>query len=89
MIPLGLGGAATVRIGTYMGRGDWKQAQRITRIAFLCVLVPAIIHAILLILAKDFIGRAVTEDHVVLEIVSKLIPFVALNQVLDFWSQAI
>ncbi|HVR97427.1 MAG TPA: MATE family efflux transporter, partial [Thermoanaerobaculia bacterium] len=83
MIPLGISGAATTRVGNAIGRGDMPGARRS---AVICLLVGAgvmTIFATLFATVPRLLSGFYTEDTATLAVAAALLPIAAVFQVFD------
>ncbi|KAI1875522.1 uncharacterized protein JN550_001808 [Neoarthrinium moseri] len=82
-IPFGLGVAASARLGNLLGAKRPADARRAAHCAaVLSVVFGALILAVLMA-SKDVFGRLFNDDPRVVELVSKVMPYVALFQIAD------
>lgn len=83
MVPLGVSGAASVRVGNAIGRQDMPGARRS---AAACLLLGAgvmILFALLFALLPEPLARLYTRDAAVIAMAATLLPIAAVFQVLD------
>jgi MATE family multidrug resistance protein len=83
MVPLGVAGAATTRVGNAIGRGDLAAARRA---AAACLVLGAGAMACFAVLFAAFpgaLGRLYTQDPAVIAVVTALLPIAAVFQVFD------
>jgi MATE family multidrug resistance protein len=83
MVPLGISGAAAVRVGNAIGRGDMPGARRS---ALACLLLGAgvmVFFALLFGLLPVPLARLYTKDAAVIAMAATLLPIAAVFQVLD------
>ena len=83
VIPMALGSAAAIRIGNYVGAGDYAAAARVAWIAFRLSLGYGITVSVLLILARHGVVAVYSDDDAVLRLAAALIVIVAVYQVFD------
>lgn len=83
MFPLALGMAASIRVGYNIGAGDLQRAAIAARLALALSVGCGLIGVVVLVLLRDWIPLAFTDDPQVLPIASTLILFVAGYQVVD------
>lgn len=82
-VPFGLGVAASARIGNLLGAQRPQETRRAAHCAaVLSTIMGALILAVLMG-TKDVFGRLFNDDDRVVELVSKVMPFVALFQIAD------
>ncbi|ORY59599.1 MATE efflux family protein [Pseudomassariella vexata] len=82
-IPFGLGVAASARLGNLLGA---KRARDAERAAHCAAILSAILGALILTVlmsTKDVFGRIFNDDERVVELVSEVMPYVALFQIAD------
>ncbi|XP_017550412.1 multidrug and toxin extrusion protein 1-like isoform X1 [Pygocentrus nattereri] len=72
MIPLGVQGAACVRVGNALGAGDTAGAILTSKVSLICAAVLAIIQGLVLGSTKTVIGFMFTSDESIAELVSEL-----------------
>ncbi|XP_049558393.1 multidrug and toxin extrusion protein 1 isoform X1 [Orcinus orca] len=82
-VPLGLGVAASVRVGSALGAGDAQQARHSCATALLCAGVCALVTGILLAALKDVVAYAFTSDKDVVSLVSQVMPIFAPFHLFD------
>ncbi|MHC4935030.1 MAG: MATE family efflux transporter [Planctomycetota bacterium] len=83
MIPLGIGAAATTRVGNLIGEGRLKRAKRAAWTAIgLGVLVMAA-SGLLFVTMRHELGRIFTDDPELLALTSAVLPIAAAFQVFD------
>ncbi|XP_065754145.1 multidrug and toxin extrusion protein 2-like [Phocoena phocoena] len=83
MVPLGLGVAASVRVGSALGAGDAQQARHSCTTALLCAGVCALVTGILLAALKDVVAYAFTSDKDIVSLVSQVMPIFAPFHLFD------
>jgi len=83
MIPLGIGAAASVRVGQEIGREDAGAAQRAAGAALMLGLVFMLGTALLFLGFPTVFGRAFTDDAGVIRVVALLLPIAGVFQVSD------
>lgn len=83
MVPLGVGQAATVRVGRAIGAGDLSAARRAALAAFYCGGGFMLGAAALFLVAPRVLARSYTQDPAVIELATRLIPLAGLFQVFD------
>eukprot|EP00069_Balaena_mysticetus_P008788 bmy_19848T0 len=74
LVPLGLGVAASVRVGGALGAGDAQQARHFCATVLLCAGVCALVTGILLAALKDVVAYAFTSDKDIMSLVSQVMP---------------
>ncbi|KAB1264992.1 Multidrug and toxin extrusion protein 2 [Camelus dromedarius] len=74
MVPLGLGTAASVRVGNALGAGEAKQARRACVTALLCAGACALVVGALLAALKDVAACVFTSDRGIVSLVSRVMP---------------
>lgn len=83
MVPVGLAGAITVRVGNALGRGDPTAARRAGRVGIGLSMVFAVISAGVIIAIPETIVGLYTKEPEVVELAVALIFFAALFQIAD------
>lgn len=83
MVPLGMGGAITVRVGNAIGRGDPEGARRAGLVGIGLAAIFGLCSASLMITLPHWIARAYTTDAAVIQLASHLLLFAAVFQVSD------
>ena len=83
MIPLGIGAAASVRVGQEIGREDAGAARRAAGAALMLGLVFMLGTALLFLGFPTVFGRAFTDDAGVIRVVALLLPIAGVFQVSD------
>ncbi|XP_059938767.1 multidrug and toxin extrusion protein 2-like [Mesoplodon densirostris] len=83
MVPLGLGVAASVRVGRALGAGDAQQARHSCATVLLCAGVCALVTGILLAALKDVVAYAFTSDKDIVSLVSQVMPIFAPFHLFD------
>ncbi|XP_051965808.1 multidrug and toxin extrusion protein 1-like [Xyrauchen texanus] len=73
MIPLGMQGAACVRVGNALGAGETAAAILTSKVSLICAAVLAIIQGLVLASTKTVIGFIFTSDVTIAELVSQLL----------------
>ncbi|XP_037402231.1 multidrug and toxin extrusion protein 1-like isoform X2 [Pygocentrus nattereri] len=72
MFPLGIQGAACVRVGNALGAGDTAGAVLTCKVSLTCTAILAVLQGAVLASLKSFIGFLFTDDRQIVELVSKL-----------------
>ncbi|MDE3150964.1 MAG: MATE family efflux transporter [Gemmatimonadota bacterium] len=83
MVPLGVSGAAAVRVGHAIGAGDSARARRAARVSFVCGVGFMSATALLFLSAPGWLAGLFTKDATVVGIASLLIPVAGVFQVFD------
>ncbi|MCZ6503691.1 MAG: MATE family efflux transporter [Gammaproteobacteria bacterium] len=83
VIPMSLGSAASIRVGYFVGAGDFAYARQVSKTAFQISLVYALFTSILLISGRHLITAIYSNDLIVLEVASSLLIIVAIYQIVD------
>ncbi|XP_030632195.1 solute carrier family 47 member 4 [Chanos chanos] len=73
MIPLGLQGAACVRVGNALGAGNTAGAILTSKVSLICAAVLAVFQGLVLGSTKTVIGYIFTSDENIAQVVSKLL----------------
>ncbi|XP_004433089.1 PREDICTED: multidrug and toxin extrusion protein 2 [Ceratotherium simum simum] len=74
MIPMGLGMAVCVRVGTALGAADTMQAKRSAISGVLCTVGTWLVVGTLLSIVKNKLGRIFTNDEEVIALVNEVLP---------------
>jgi multidrug resistance protein, MATE family len=83
MVPLGISGAITVRVGNAMGRGDPLGARRAGLVGMVLATGVGLISAVVMITIPEQIARMYTADREVIELAASLLLLAAIFQVAD------
>ncbi len=83
MIAIGLGVAATIRVGNQKGLKNFKELRRIARSVFLLMLLIDIFFALIFIVFKDFLPWLYIDDFEVVKIAASLLVVAGLFQISD------
>ena len=83
VIPMGLGSAASIRVGFFVGARDLDQSRSVARAALLLCLGYAIIVSIVLLAGRHWIVTVYSNDADVVSLAATLLIFVAVYQVVD------
>ena len=81
--PMALGAAAGIRIGFYVGAGDYPGAARVGRVAFVIALCYALTVSVALVLFRYEVVAVYSRDGAVTGLVAALILVIAVYQVFD------
>lgn len=83
MVPLGMAGAITVRVGNAIGRGDPQGARLAGMVGIGLATVFAVFSASLMFLLPEWIARMYTAEREVIEMAAGLLMLAAIFQVSD------
>ena len=83
MIPVGIGAAASVRVGQEIGRGDASSARRAAGAALATGILFTVMTAALYLAIPSLLGRAFTDDAGVARVAALLLPIAGVFQVFD------
>lgn len=83
VLPAGLGAAASIRVGYYVGAAQLTNARNVAGIAFRVSLVYGVIMSLLLVILRSSLVMLYTNDVEVMQLAAQLILFVALYQIFD------
>ncbi len=83
VLPAGLGAAASIRVGYYVGAAQLTNARAVASIAFRVALVYGVLMSLLLVLFRSSLVMLYTNDLEVMQLAAQLILFVALYQIVD------
>ncbi|ROW00800.1 hypothetical protein VMCG_06446 [Cytospora schulzeri] len=82
-VPFGLGVAASARIGNLLGARKPRETRRAAHCAAILSTVMGSVILAILMGTKDVFGRIFNDDDRVVQLVSEVMPFVALFQIAD------
>ncbi|NXE00509.1 S47A1 protein, partial [Chaetorhynchus papuensis] len=74
MIPLGLGTAASVQVGTALGAGDIEAAKRSSTTSMICTGVFSVIVGAILAATRNVLGYIFTIDREIIDLVARVMP---------------
>ncbi len=83
VIPMGLGSAASVRVGYFVGSDDFDRARFSAASAFRISLAYALLVSILLVGLRHLLVGVYTNDPAVLEVAANLVLLIAAFQIVD------
>lgn len=83
MIPLGIGVAATIRVGHSVGAGDINRARAAAQAAVITAALFGVVVGIVLAIARTLIATAFVTDDAVIALAASVILFVACYQIAD------
>nr|QXO33724.1 multidrug and toxin extrusion protein 8 [Danio rerio] len=83
MFPLGIQGAACVRVGNALGAGDTAGAIRTSKVSLTCTAALAVLQGLVLVSTKTVIGFLFTSDRHIVALVSKLLNVYCVLQFFD------
>ena len=83
VVPMGLGSAASVRVGYFVGAGDLARARFSAASAFWISLAYALLASILLVGLRHLLVGVYTNDPAVLEVAASLVLLIAAFQIVD------
>ncbi|XP_072796214.1 multidrug and toxin extrusion protein 2-like [Vicugna pacos] len=83
MVPLGLGTAASVRVGNALGAGEAERARQACVTALLCAGACALVVGVLLAALKDVAACVFTSDRGIVSLVSRVMPIFAPFHLFD------
>ncbi|XP_057207699.1 multidrug and toxin extrusion protein 1 [Triplophysa rosa] len=83
MFPLGIQGAACVRVGNALGAGDTAGAIRTCKVSLTCTAALAVLQGLVLVSTKTVIGFLFTSDRHIVWLVSKLLNVYCVLQFFD------
>ena len=82
-VPLGISVATTTRVGYWLGRGLHDHAKMAAIVSTIIAFSIGIISSIVLLATKDTFGFLFSENMAVIELVSKILPYLAIFQTMD------
>ncbi|XP_066534496.1 multidrug and toxin extrusion protein 1-like [Hoplias malabaricus] len=83
MIPVGIQGAACVRVGNALGAGDTTGAILSSKVSLTCTAVLAVLQGAVLASLKSVIGYLFTDDRRIVQLVSELLNVYCFLQFFD------
>jgi MATE family multidrug resistance protein len=83
MVPLGVGAAASVRVGRAIGAGDAARARAAAHAAYICGVGFMCVTALAFLFAPRLLASMMTNDPAVVAIAATLIPVAGVFQVFD------
>ena len=83
MVPLGLAGAITVRVGNALGRGEPLAARSVGQVGIALTVITQTVSALLMLLAPRWIASWYTSDPAVIEVAAMLLRLGAVFQLSD------
>ncbi len=83
MLPLGLGMAATIRVGFNVGARDYGRARAAAEAAMLFAAGFAVVAGVVLVFARSWIASAYSTDPAVVALAASVLLFVAAYQLAD------
>jgi len=83
MVPLGMAGAITVRVGNAIGRGDPQGARVAGRVGIGLAAAFALCSASVMLLVPEWIARIYTAEREVIELAASLLMLAAIFQLSD------
>nr|XP_055052618.1 multidrug and toxin extrusion protein 1-like [Misgurnus anguillicaudatus] len=83
MFPMGIQGAACVRVGNALGAGDTAGAIRTCKVLLTCTAVLAVLQGLVLVGTKSVIGFLFTSDRHIVALVSKVLNVYSVLQFFD------
>ncbi|MEM1436846.1 MAG: MATE family efflux transporter, partial [Pseudomonadota bacterium] len=83
VLPMGLGGAASIRVGYFVGAGNLPAARQVCMLALRLALIYGVLVSLLLVLGRQWLVSIYTLDPAVQGIATALILFVAVYQIFD------
>lgn len=83
VIPMGLGAAASIRVGYFTGAQKFDSARHAAGTSYRFALVYALVVSALLVLFRHALVGIYTTDPIVIEIATNLMLFIAVYQIVD------
>jgi len=83
VIPMAFGSAASIRVGYFVGANDFERSRHVAKTAFFMSLCYALAISVVLILSRQHIVTAYTQDPAVLTMAASLLLFIAVYQIVD------
>jgi len=82
-VPYGIAVAASVMIGSSLGKGWSKTARKVVQVVYVLVVVIEIFLGLLLVLLRNYIPLIFTQEPAVIELAASIFPVAAGYQILD------
>ncbi|KAE8624811.1 hypothetical protein XENTR_v10006056 [Xenopus tropicalis] len=82
-IPFALSMAVSIRVGTFLGAGEIKQAIKSAKLSFILTAIPTLVNLFILIGLRRPIASIFTNDNGILSLVIDVMPVCALFHILD------
>ncbi|MFQ6667703.1 hypothetical protein Gotur_033623, partial [Gossypium turneri] len=83
MIPFGLSSAASIRVSNELGAEDPKEARLAARVALVLGVSEGILVGLALVLMRNVLGYAFSNDASVIRYVSTMVPILAASNIID------
>jgi MATE family multidrug resistance protein len=83
VMPMGLGSAASVRVGYFVGAGDFTRARFSAASAFRISMIYALLVSVLLVALRHLLVAVYTNDQAVLAVAANLVLLIAAFQIVD------
>ncbi|TNN17138.1 Multidrug and toxin extrusion protein [Schistosoma japonicum] len=83
LLPLGVGSAAGIRVGQYLGAKSAKGPYSVFSVALTLVGCWALPYVGILIVTRWYLPRVFTSDYGVIELVAELMPIISYFQIID------
>ena len=81
--PLGIGVAASHRIGNLIGSGDSKGARFVARIPYILSFIVGFVELLIIMSVKNFYGYIFSDSRAVVNLTAHVLPVLAIFQVTD------
>ena len=81
--PLGIGVAASHRVGNLIGSGDAKGAKFVARIPYILSFIVGSVELVLIMSCKNFYGYVFSDSRAVVELTAHVLPVIAFFQISD------
>ncbi|OEL16003.1 Protein DETOXIFICATION 16 [Dichanthelium oligosanthes] len=83
MLPMGLGAAASIRVSNELGAGRPQAARLATRVVMLLAFSLGVSEGLVMVLARNLLGYAYSNEEEVAMYTARLMPFLALCTLFD------
>ncbi|MCZ6890366.1 MAG: MATE family efflux transporter [Gammaproteobacteria bacterium] len=83
VIPMGLGSAASIRVGVFVGARNFEASRQVAKVAVLMSLTYAVVVSIALFASRHWLVTVYSNDGEVVSLAAALILFVVIYQIVD------
>ena len=89
VFPMALGSAASIRVGNYVGAGDYAGARAVAKLAIQLALGYAVLASLILFIGRNLLPLIYTQDQAVVVLTAQVLIVVAAYQLFDCLQAAI
>ena len=89
VFPMALGSAASIRVGNYVGAGDYAGARAVAKLAIQLALGYAVLASLILLIGRNLLPLIYTQDQAVVVLTAQVLIVVAAYQLFDCLQAAI